>query len=117
MNFHPNLNDIGSVQIGGAITVNSYEDKVHGNAEYRKKQNVEILTDYLNNLNLVHAQEKELPNMSADAYIVYFDNDGEQVQKFIIYGQVFIKDIEKNTLYRVKYNPLIIDEIETLPFE
>lgn len=117
LDFYPDLNDVGSVQIGGAITMNSYENKVHGDAEYRKKQNIEILTDYLNNLNLVYAEERELPNMSADAAIVYYDNSDVPIRKFIIYGQVFIRDLEDKTLYRVKYNPCIIEDIEALQFE
>ena len=93
------------------------DEKIYGDAAYTKRQNIEKITDYLHGLKLASASDEELPNMSADASITYYNKANEKVKTFIIYGQVFIKDLENGTLYRVKYNSQIISGIENLPFE
>lgn len=102
LDYHPDIDEIYEVQIGGAINLSSYDATRHGNAIYNKKHNIEQITNYLNLISLVEATEDELPNKSPDSYIQYFDNNGQIVGSFIIYGQIFIKDIINKKLYRIK---------------
>lgn len=118
LNFHPDLGEISEVQIGGAISMLGYESTKYGNAIYNKKQHMEQITDYLNTISLVESMEDELPNKSPDVFIQYFDDKGNLIKNFIIYGQVFIKDVNNKKLYRIKKpNIGIIKGLEKLDFD
>ena len=94
-----------------------YDTSENGNAIYLPKVYIKQIINYLNGLKLVEVQEDELPNKSPDYFIYYYD--GKDVMKrFIIYGEVFIKDLENKKLYRVKNpKPGIITGLENLTFK
>lgn len=81
-----------------------YDKLENGNAIYTDKDNINTITDYLNKIPLVMCDEIELPNLSSDSYIQYFDTDGDIVKNFVVFGTAFIKDVSDNKVYRIKYN-------------
>lgn len=115
LNFYPDADEIGEVQIGGAVSMSYYDKSEHGNAIYNKKQYIKQITEYLNNIKLAKSTKEELPNISPDSFVQYFDNNGELIKNYIIYGQVFIQDSDTGILYRVK-NTRIIKGLEGLKF-
>ena len=73
------------------------------------------MIDYLNNIPLVQADKKELPNKSPDLSIRFFDLNDNIVGCIYIYGQVFIEDTTTRKLYRSrKVN--IIEGLENIKF-
>ena len=132
LNFHPNMDKVSEVQIGGAVSMTFYDTYNYGNAVsmtfydtynygnavYNKKHHMEQITDYLNTLPLVESTVDELPNKSSDAFIQYYDEEGNLAHNFVLYGQIFIKDVNNQKLYRVKRNGGgIIEKLEKLNFK
>lgn len=119
LDYHPNVDEINMIQMGGTISMPSCDlRKYDGVALYNTKQHMEQITNYLNAIPLVWAAEDELPNLSPDAFIQYFDDRGDLVQNFTIYGQVFIRDVNQKKLYRIKKSSTgIITGLEKLEFE
>ena len=117
LQYEPAYDDIKEIQIGGAITMSSYDVKEHGCYIYTKIEHMNQITEYLNKLNLVEADRSELPNMSADAAVQYY-NDNGLVRNYLIYGQVFIEDVMDNHLYRLKSSKQgIIKGLECMEFD
>lgn len=118
LNFHPNMDKVSEVQIGGAVSMTFYDTYKYGNAVYNKRHHMEQITDYLNTLPLVESTVDELPNKSSDAFIQYYDEEGNLAHNFVLYGQIFIKDVNNQKLYRVKRNGGgIIEKLEKLNFK
>lgn len=117
LDYYPDLEKIDSIQIGGAISMIWYDKKTKGNSIYTEKKNLKQITDYLNNLSLVESTEDELPNKSPDIYIQYFDINNNLDKNFVIYGRVFIKDVNNKMIYRIKNaNTDIVQGLEQLDF-
>lgn len=104
LDYHPNIDNIERIQIGGIISMSHYDKLENGNAVYTDKGNINMITDYLNKIPLVMCDETELPNISSDSYIQYVDTDGDIVKNFTVFGMSFIKDVSDNQVYRIKYN-------------
>lgn len=118
LNFHPNMDKVSEVQIGGAVSMTFCDTYKYGNAVYNKRHHMEQITDYLNTLPLVESTVDELPNKSSDAFIQYYDEEGNLAHNFVLYGQIFIKDVNNQKLYRVKRNGGgIIEKLEKLNFK
>ena len=116
LDYHPDLNEVSEIKIGGTISM-SYES-VKSVYIFNQKQYIEQITDCLNSLKLAEVKDDELPNKSPDSFVQYYDNNGELVKNFIIYGTVFIKDVDCQKLYRIKYtNYDIVSQLENLKFE
>ena len=98
ISYAPEIKDIERVEIGGAILA-----KV-GKRVYSDGSDIMRITKLLNDIPFVEGKTDELPNKSADSYIQYYDKDGERVKSFVIYGEVFIEDVDRDTLYRIKYS-------------
>lgn len=115
LTYYPNIVEISEVRIGGTASMPYYDMFEHGCAIYNNKNNIEQITDYLNNLNLVNSSEDELPNKSCDSFIQYYDNNGNLVKNLLIYGEIFVKDVNNNKIYRIKKtNVGIIEGLEML---
>ena len=118
LDFEPDPDSIGELKVYGVIDPTGFDKQEHGDAVYTDKDKIQIITDYLNGLKLAEASDDELPNISADAGIAYYDNDGRELKHYIIYGQVFIKDYGTEKLYRIKTTSTgIIEGLEKLDFE
>lgn len=118
LEYNPNMDEIGEVQIGGTIRMKSCDLTERGNAVYNNQQHIEQITKCLNDMVLVEAAEDELPNKSPDSYVQYYDNVGVLVKNLVIYGRVFIEDVKNSKLYRIKkFNTDIIRELESLDFD
>lgn len=108
LDYQPDIEKIKEIQIGGTFST-FYK------AVYTDKIYIEEITHYLNNLELVKANADELPNKSPDSYVQYYDNDETLVGNFVIYGEVFIKDVNHQQLYRIKTtHEGIVEGIEKL---
>lgn len=117
LNYHPYMENIGEIHIGGTVSMPFCDTSELGKAIYNKKEHIKKITDYLNAVPLVKASEDELPNKSPDSYIQYFDDKGALINNFIIYGQIFLKDVNNNKLYRIKeYDSGLIEGLEKLNF-
>lgn len=117
LNYNPNVSNISEIQIGGTVSMSYYDCMEYGNFIYTKENNIKMITNYLNTLLLVESTEDELPNNSPDAFIQYFDDKGNLIKNFIIYGQVFIRDVNNDKLYRIKKTKIgIIEGLEKLEF-
>lgn len=115
LTYYPNIVEISEVRIGGTASMPYYDMFEHGCAIYNNKNNIEQITDYLNDLNLVNSSEDELPNKSCDSFIQYYDNNGNLVKNLLIYGEIFVKDVNNNKIYRIKKtNVGIIEGLEML---
>ena len=102
LDFHPDFENVEKVVIGGpAVQMSHYDTSENGNAVYLTKMHIRQITDYLNEQEFVKTQEDELPNKSPDYFINYYDEKGI-IKRFTIYGEVFIKDLEEEKLYRIK---------------
>lgn len=104
LDYHPNIDNIGEIQIGGIISTSNYDKFENGHAVYADKYNINTITNYLNKIPLVTCDESELPNLSPDSYIQYFDTEGNIIKNFTVFGTIFIKDVNDNRVYRIKYN-------------
>ena len=103
------------IEVRGVINLNTCDKKDGDTAIYNTTGNIKKINRYLKHMRLAVAYEDELPNESADAFITYYDNEGNKLKTYIIYGQVFIKDLQADRLYRIK-NPYkgIIRGLENL---
>lgn len=102
LDYYPNPEEIGRIEIGGMISMSEYDEKIKGTSVYTGKEHIKQITDYLNGIVLVEAEEEELPNKSPDSSIAYIDNNGNKDKLFVIYGRAFIKDENTGKLYRAK---------------
>lgn len=117
LDYLSEIEEISEIQIGGAISMSYQDTTKYGNSVYNEKQSIKQITNYLNTISLVEASEDELQNKSPDAYIQYFGYEGGLLRNFIIYGQVFIKDVNTDRLYRIKgFDTGIIEGLEKLTF-
>ena len=96
ISYSPEIEDIERVEIGGAILVKNNK------MVYSDGADIARITKLLNDIPLVGAKTDELPNMSPDSYIQYYSKDGDRAQSFVIYGDVFIEDVDRKILYRIK---------------
>ena len=96
ISYAPETKDTERVEIGGAV-LDEDSKRV-----YTDSEDIARITKLLNDIPLVEAKTDELPNKSPDSFIQYYDKYGEQIQSFVIYGLAFIKDVDRDTLYRIK---------------
>lgn len=104
LDYNPCIDEIGKIKIGGTISMSYYDEMENRNAVYTNLHNIDKVTNYLKSIPLVNADKNELPNMSPDSYIQYYDKDGNQIKNLIIFGKTFIKDVDSNKIYKIKYN-------------
>ena len=104
-----NIEEIEYVLIIGAI------DSPHpdiGRSEYIDKQKIKKIIQYFNDLSLVEANKDELPNMSADAFVEFYDHNDKPIGGVAMYGQDFVEI--KHELYRSKTS--VIKGLENIDF-
>ena len=101
LDFQPDFENVIKIVIDGKVYMPYCDTYEKGNAVYKTKVHIEQITNYLNELKLVEAQKEELPNKSPDYFIYYYDKS-DVIKRFVIYGDVFIEDLEDKKLYRVK---------------
>ena len=112
----PKTDNICHIEISGVINLNKYDEMDNGIAVYNTTDNIKRINQYLKQIRLVTAFEDELINQSADVFVTYYDNGGNILKAYSIYGGAFIRDCHTGTLYRVKnpYNKGIIHGLEQL---
>ncbi|MCH5211748.1 MAG: hypothetical protein J1G06_01920 [Oscillospiraceae bacterium] len=103
------------IEVKGVIDLNTYDKKDGDRAIYNTTDNIKKINKYLKHMRLAVAYEDELPNQSPDTFITYYDKEGNILKNYIIYGEVFIKDLQADRLYRIKNpNKGIIEGLEDL---
>lgn len=118
LDFHPNVDEIYEIQVGGTVSLQIYDSYERDCAIYNTTRHIEQITDYLTTLKLAEATEEELPNKSCDSFIQYYDKNGTLIRNFLIYGEIFIKDVNNKKIYRIKSTGSgIIDGLEELDFD
>ena len=83
------------------------------NGNVYDKDTIQETLDYLNDLPLVLSSKEEIPNVSADAYM-YFADSEKNAYWLYLYGEVFIEDLQKQEIFRVKHGNHIITELEEI---
>ena len=71
---------------------------------YTDKQRITAVIDYIKNIELNDADESELPNMSADVRIVFFNDGDKKASAYWLYGEPFIKDCTTQKTYKLKHD-------------
>ena len=103
------------IEVRGVINLNTYDKKDRDTAIYNTTDNIKKINRYLKHMRLAVAYEDELANQSSDVCITYYDNDGSELKTYIIYGEVFIEDLQSDSLYRIKTpNKGILNGLEDL---
>lgn len=103
------------IEIRGVINLDIYDKKDRDIVIYNTADNIKKINKYLKHMKLTVAYEYELANQSPDVLITYYDNDGSELKTYFLYGQVFIKDLQAERIYRIKNpNKGIIDGLEDL---
>ena len=117
LNLQLNVNEISEIQIGGAASLSVYDSFEHDCAIYKIKENIELITQYLNSLELAESNKEELPNISCDSFIQYYDINGNLTENLLIYGEIFIENVNDKKIYRIKNTNLdIIDGLKKVGF-
>lgn len=118
LDFKPNIEKISEIQVYSNIDISTYDAQKNGNIIYNTKKHMETVIGYLNDMKLVDAAEDELPNQSADGSISFYDNEKNVVKNLVLYGEVFIKDLSNDRLYRKKYTRTgIIEGLNNIEFD
>ena len=117
LNLQLNVNEISEIQIGGAASLSVYDSFEPDCAIYKIKENIELITQYLNSLELAESNKEELPNISCDSFIQYYDINGNLTENLLIYGEIFIENVNDKKIYRIKNTNLdIIDGLKKVGF-
>jgi len=116
LKYHQSIDDIKEIELSGIFVAQHADEKRRGDYILTNKHKIQKVIDYLNRIPLAKATEDELPNKSADGSIKIYNVNGKEVGNFIIYGQVFIKDLITQKLYRSKKD-WIIDGIGKMEFD
>lgn len=115
LDYAPEYDKISEIQIYSLAEMQNCDKYRDGNAIFNTKDHIKSITECLNSIKLVEASYDDLPNKSADCSIRYYDNEGNMVMQFVLYGGVFINDVYNDKLYRTKYTKDdIIEAISTL---
>lgn len=102
------IDDVKKIEIEGLITTNMKPDEKSGGVDlYIDKSKTEKIINYLNHLRLVEATKDELPHRSGDGWIRIYNNRGFEITSYVIYGDVFILDLNNDKLYRDKESNII----------
>lgn len=99
------IDDVWEIRIGGVASseMTLYDYYSQDYAVYNTKERIDQIIQYLSTTKFAKSGKNEVPNISCDSSIYFYDENGEAIKRLLLYGTVFIQDIDDNNkIYRIK---------------